>query len=264
MQFAGVRKPLQDIARAECELHRRDVDTEPAGIKVVARMVNAWRIAGVGQDYHGRPDALHDLGRGSGRHRHRRADVSPPMMWRLLGCSANRNVTLENLQSLDMGHSRFSSCCRRSRPHGSDPGGAASGSGTGDFLVRRRGLSVRRDAHGHHARCAGLQEWFIKSMTLLNNTFGVRRSGELGQSSPVASSICGPPRRSNKRRADGSENVVLCLFPYPCDERGARRHLKTWPFRLVSHPLFMVLSPVFSAASCGCSCAIGRSPSACG
>ena len=64
MQFAGVKKPLRDIAAALdanfiCEA---TITPEPGGIKVVARLVNAATDRKMWvQDYHGRTDALHDL-----------------------------------------------------------------------------------------------------------------------------------------------------------------------------------------------------------
>ena len=66
MQFAGVKKPLREIA-AELNANfvvEGTIVTEPAGIKVVARIVNVAtdRKAWV-RDYHGRPDALNDLSR---------------------------------------------------------------------------------------------------------------------------------------------------------------------------------------------------------
>jgi fatty-acid desaturase len=52
----------------------------------------------------------------------------------------------------------------------------------------------------------------------------------------------------NKLAADGFwKTLRLCLFPYPTTTNVANDAiLKTWPFRLVSHPLFVVASPVLS------------------
>jgi TolB-like protein len=66
MQFAGVRKPLREIAAALNAqfVVEATIEAEPGGIKVVARIVNAATDRKMWvQDYHGRPDALHDLGR---------------------------------------------------------------------------------------------------------------------------------------------------------------------------------------------------------
>lgn len=66
MQFAGVKKPLHEIAAA---LHANfiveaTVEAQPDGIKVVARLVNAATDRKVWvQDYRGRPETLSDLSR---------------------------------------------------------------------------------------------------------------------------------------------------------------------------------------------------------
>ena len=66
MQFAGGKKSLREIAAALNVkfVVEATIAAEPGGIKIVARIVNAAtdRKAWV-QDYHGRPDALHDLSR---------------------------------------------------------------------------------------------------------------------------------------------------------------------------------------------------------
>ena len=92
------------------------------------------------------------------------------------------------------------------------------------------------------------EEWFIKTVTLANNTFGVYVN-------PVSwvnrhrlhhrfADHAGDP---NKLGDDGFwKTLYLCLFPYRDHEPGHRRHPQTWPFRLVAHPLFAALSPVFS------------------
>jgi TolB-like protein len=66
MQFAGLKKPLREIASALNAnfVVEATIESEPGGIKVVARIVNAATDRKVWvQDYHGRPDALHDLSR---------------------------------------------------------------------------------------------------------------------------------------------------------------------------------------------------------
>ncbi len=86
-------------------------------------------------------------------------------------------------------------------------------------------------------------------MTLVNNTFFVYVD-------PVSwvnrhrlhhkfSDHAGDP---NKLDSDGFWRTLYhCLFPYPCtDDLANDAILKTWPFRLVSHPLFVVVSPVLS------------------
>ncbi len=54
------------------------------------------------------------------------------------------------------------------------------------------------------------------------------------------------PGGSNKLSADGFWRAAyLCLMPYRCGEDMARDAiLKSWPFRMVGHPLFAVLAQV--------------------
>jgi sn-1 stearoyl-lipid 9-desaturase len=98
-------------------------------------------------------------------------------------------------------------------------------------------------------RALDYKEWFIKSVTLINNTMGVYVD-------PVSwvnrhrlhhrfADHAGDP---NKLSSDGFwKTMYLCLFPYPTTTNLATDDiLKTWPFRLVSHPLFVVLSPLLS------------------
>jgi sn-1 stearoyl-lipid 9-desaturase len=93
------------------------------------------------------------------------------------------------------------------------------------------------------------KEWFIKGLALVNNTVGVYVD-------PVSwvnrhrlhhrfADHAGDP---NKLDDDGFwKTLYLCVFPYPCTMNVATDDiLKTWPFRLVSHPLFTAISPVLS------------------
>jgi stearoyl-CoA desaturase (delta-9 desaturase) len=98
-------------------------------------------------------------------------------------------------------------------------------------------------------RALDYKEWFIKTVTLVNNTVGVYVD-------PVSwvnrhrlhhkfSDHAGDP---NKLDADGFwKTLYLCVFPYPATADLATDDiLKTWPMRLVSHPLFIIISPVLS------------------
>ena len=98
-------------------------------------------------------------------------------------------------------------------------------------------------------RALDYQTWFVKAVTLINNTAFVYVD-------PVSwvnrhrlhhqfADHAGDP---NKLEADGFwRTMYLCLFPYPCTANVANDAiLKTWPFRLVSNPLFMLVSPVLS------------------
>lgn len=98
-------------------------------------------------------------------------------------------------------------------------------------------------------RALDYKEWFIKSVTLANNTFGVYVD-------PISwvnrhrlhhkfADHAGDP---NKLSADGFwRTMYLCLVPYKCTDNMANDDIfKSWPFRLVSNPVFMLLTPVFS------------------
>ena len=98
-------------------------------------------------------------------------------------------------------------------------------------------------------RALDYKVWFIKTLTLVNNTVGIYVD-------PVSwvsrhrlhhkySDHEGDP---NKLDSDGFwTTMYLCLLPYPCKEDMATDDiLKTWPFRLVSHPVFMVASHFIS------------------
>ncbi len=98
-------------------------------------------------------------------------------------------------------------------------------------------------------RALDYKDWFVKTATVVNNAFFVYVD-------PVSwvnrhrlhhkfADHAGDP---NKHSCDGFwRTLYLCLFPYPCTEDMANDAiLKTWPFRLVSHPLFAVVSPILS------------------
>jgi stearoyl-CoA desaturase (delta-9 desaturase) len=100
-------------------------------------------------------------------------------------------------------------------------------------------------------RALDYKGWFIKTLALVNSAFFVYVD-------PVTwvnrhrlhhkfSDHLGDP---NKLASDGFwKTLYHCFFPYPCTHDMANDAiLETWPFRLVSHPLFAVLSPV---SSCG-------------
>jgi stearoyl-CoA desaturase (delta-9 desaturase) len=98
-------------------------------------------------------------------------------------------------------------------------------------------------------RALDYKEWFLKTVTLVNNAFFVYVD-------PVSwvnrhrlhhkfSDHAGDP---NKLDADGFwKTLYLCVIPYRTTDNLANDDiLKTWPFRLVSHPLFIIISPVLS------------------
>lgn len=98
-------------------------------------------------------------------------------------------------------------------------------------------------------RALDYKEWFIKAVTLLNNTFGVYID-------PVSwvnrhrlhHRYSDHPGDPNKLASDGFWRTLwLCLFPYKTEVNVAPDAiLKTWPFRLVSHPVFPVAASAFN------------------
>jgi fatty-acid desaturase len=101
-------------------------------------------------------------------------------------------------------------------------------------------------------RSLDYKEWFIKTLTVANNLFGVYIN-------PVTwvnrhrlhhkfADRDGDP---NKLDADGFwRTLYLCVLPYECQADLAKDEiLKSWPFRMVAHPLFCVGAQVFSFGS---------------
>jgi stearoyl-CoA desaturase (delta-9 desaturase) len=98
-------------------------------------------------------------------------------------------------------------------------------------------------------RALDYKEWFVKSLTLVNNTFGIYID-------PVSwvnrhrlhHRFADHPGDPNKLASDGFwRTLVLCLFPYKTDINVANDAiLKTWPFRLVANPLFVVIAQTLS------------------
>ena len=98
-------------------------------------------------------------------------------------------------------------------------------------------------------RALDYKPWFIKAITLVNNLFGVYID-------PVSwtnrhrlhhryADHEGDP---NKLAADGAWRTLwLCLFPYETHVNVATDEIfRSWPFRLVSHPVFPVAASVFN------------------
>ena len=98
-------------------------------------------------------------------------------------------------------------------------------------------------------RALDYKDWFVKVVTILNNSFGVYID-------PVAwvnrhrlhhrfSDHAGDP---NKLAADGFwKTLYLCLFPYPCQANVANDEIfKSWTFRLVSSWGFAVVAQAFN------------------
>lgn len=98
-------------------------------------------------------------------------------------------------------------------------------------------------------RALDYKPWFIKSLTVFNNTFGLYVN-------PVTwvnrhrlhHKFADHPGDPNKLAADGFWRTLwLCLFPYKCEANLANDAIfKTWTFRLVSNPVYAVASQVFN------------------
>lgn len=96
-------------------------------------------------------------------------------------------------------------------------------------------------------RALDYKDWFIKTITLANNTLGVYVN-------PISwvsrhrlhhkfSDHAGDP---NKLAGDGFwRTLYLCLMPYECAENMAGDEIfKSWTFRLVSNPVFCVAAQI--------------------
>lgn len=98
-------------------------------------------------------------------------------------------------------------------------------------------------------RALDYKPWFIKSLTVFNNTFGLYVN-------PVTwvnrhrlhHKFADHPGDPNKLAADGFWRTLwLCLFPYKCEANLANDAIfKSWPLRLVSNPAYAVVSQVFN------------------
>ena len=98
-------------------------------------------------------------------------------------------------------------------------------------------------------RALDYQEWFAKSLTVVNNTFGIYVN-------PVTwvnrhrlhhryADHAGDP---NKLASDGFwRTLYLCLFPYKTEINVANDAiLATWPFRLAANPIYFVVAQTLS------------------
>ena len=98
-------------------------------------------------------------------------------------------------------------------------------------------------------RSLDYKDWFVKAITVVNNTFGVYIN-------PITwvnrhrlhHAFSDHPGDPNKLSADGLWRTLrLCLLPYPTTANLATDDIfKSWSFRLVSNPVFAVVSQVFN------------------
>jgi stearoyl-CoA desaturase (delta-9 desaturase) len=98
-------------------------------------------------------------------------------------------------------------------------------------------------------RALDYEEWFVKAITVVNNTFAVYVN-------PVTwvnrhrlhHKHADHPGDPNKLAADGLwRTLYLCLMPYECQANMADDTIfESWSFRFVSNPLYAVVSQVFN------------------
>ena len=98
-------------------------------------------------------------------------------------------------------------------------------------------------------RALDYKPWFVKTITVVNNTFGVYIN-------PVTwvnrhrlhHAFSDRPGDPNKLASDGCLRTLrLCLLPYQSKTNLATDDIfKSWAFRLVAHPAFAVASQVFN------------------
>jgi stearoyl-CoA desaturase (delta-9 desaturase) len=98
-------------------------------------------------------------------------------------------------------------------------------------------------------RALDYKEWFVKSLTVVNNTFGVYIN-------PVTwvnrhrlhHRFADHPGDPNKLSSDGFwRTLYLCLIPYQTEINVANDAiLTTWPFRLVANPIFAMVAQTLS------------------
>ena len=94
-------------------------------------------------------------------------------------------------------------------------------------------------------RALDFKDWFVKTMTILNNAFGVYVN-------PITwvnrhrlhHRYSDHPGDPNKLASDGFwRTLYLCLIPYRTEVNVATDAIfATWPFRLVSNPVFAVVA----------------------
>ena len=98
-------------------------------------------------------------------------------------------------------------------------------------------------------RALDYREGFVKTLTVVNNLFGVYINPTTWVNRHRLhhkfADHAGDP---NKLAADGFwRTLYLCLMPYKCEANMATDEIfKSWPFRLVANPLFAVLAQAFN------------------
>jgi stearoyl-CoA desaturase (delta-9 desaturase) len=98
-------------------------------------------------------------------------------------------------------------------------------------------------------RALDYKVWFIKTITVLNNTFGIYVN-------PITwvnrhrlhHKFADHPGDPNKLASDGFwKTLRLCLFPYPVTDNLAHDEiLKSFTFRFIGNPVYAIVSQVFN------------------
>jgi len=98
-------------------------------------------------------------------------------------------------------------------------------------------------------RALDYKEWFIKTLTVVNNVFGVYINPTTWVNRHrLHHAYADHPGDPNKLSSDGFwRTMYLCLFPYKCEANMATDEIfKSWSFRIVSNTVFAVVSQVFN------------------
>ena len=93
------------------------------------------------------------------------------------------------------------------------------------------------------------KSWFVKTLTVVNNTFGVYIDPVSWVSRHrLHHAFADHPGDPNKLASDGwARTLRLCLLPYPTRANLATDEiLQSWPFRLVASPVFAVVAQAFN------------------
>ena len=98
-------------------------------------------------------------------------------------------------------------------------------------------------------RALDYKEWFIKAVTIANNTFGIYINPITWTNRHrLHHKFADQPNDPNKLSSDGFwKTLYLCLMPYECtDDMINDQIFKSKTFRIISNPYFAVVSQVFN------------------
>src|SRR5678816_1500650 len=98
-------------------------------------------------------------------------------------------------------------------------------------------------------RALDYKEWFVKAITVVNNTFGVYINPTTWVNRHrLHHKHSDHPGDPNKLASDGFwRTLYLCLMPYECNANMATDDIfNSWSFRVVANPVFAVVSQAFN------------------